>query len=290
MAIRYHYCNKDTFNKIISNKTLRFSDIRQSNDRDEMIMLLKKFEGIGSLSDYFNHEDHDYYKESEEFLKWITEEMACFASCLSVGSDKLSQWERYGDKCKGFAIGFNEEKLQSYVNKIDNILEEYDPKMKKENIIDLDGNLNFAKIIAKKVTYEKLRDSVDVVELNQMLFDMKYLESCAFTKHIGFREEKEFRIALIVGKQRGKQKLDFLEKELDAYVDNYVINRPNIIDYIDFKFPIDIIDEIYIGPLNDMSEKQLEKKLDKFNVSCKIIKSKIPYSPKRNLKKRKVKN
>lgn len=39
MALNYHYCSEETFNKIISNKTLRLSDMRKSNDFYEMDFL-----------------------------------------------------------------------------------------------------------------------------------------------------------------------------------------------------------------------------------------------------------
>ena len=39
--IVYHYCSLDTFNLIISNKTLRVSDIRKSNDSEELLWYTK---------------------------------------------------------------------------------------------------------------------------------------------------------------------------------------------------------------------------------------------------------
>lgn len=40
MATVYHYCNSSIFDEIITNKTLRLSDIRNSNDKYEMSLFL----------------------------------------------------------------------------------------------------------------------------------------------------------------------------------------------------------------------------------------------------------
>lgn len=38
----YHYCSWEAFEKIIANKTIRFSDVMKSNDSEEIIYLFKQ--------------------------------------------------------------------------------------------------------------------------------------------------------------------------------------------------------------------------------------------------------
>jgi hypothetical protein len=91
MATKYHYCEYDTFKKIIGNKTIRLSDIRKSNDLYEMNLFLKQHEGTGDLSEYVDNKDGGFWKDLEKYMMYITNDTECLASCLSIGSDRLSQ-------------------------------------------------------------------------------------------------------------------------------------------------------------------------------------------------------
>lgn len=267
MATRYHYCNYNTFKKIIEKKTLRLSDIRKSNDSYEMILFLKQHEGTGSLSDYFN--DGGFWRNIEKKMMKITNDTECFASCLSIGSDRLSQWERYGDKCKGLAIGFNEEKLQSYIALV------------ADSLSNSNKSADFSylpKLVAKKITYKKLLSSSCPSVMVDKFKDMKkYFVECAFTKDKGFSEEKEFRIALMFS----KEELDFLDDNFKEYIGENGFNNLYERKYIDLKIPANTIEAVYIGPLNDISIDMIKKELKTNEVYCKVKKSTIPYNPSR---------
>lgn len=269
MSIRYHYCSYETFKAIISNKTLRLSDIRKSNDKYEMILLLKEHRGIGNLSKYVNYKDDGFWENLESYMTEITNNTECFASCLSIGSDKLSQWERYADKCKGLAIGFNEKKLQSYILKIANEISEFNQSINEFNYINL---------IAKKITYKKLLTTISYPSdfADNFSKGNAYFEDCAFTKHYGFREEKEFRIALIFSKTN----TEFVNNKFKEY---FINNGCDFFgrEFLDLKFPKDIIEEIYSGPLNEISDKEVSDHLKKNEIFCRVKKSMIPYSPNR---------
>lgn len=270
MAIVYHYCDHDTFTKIIKNKTLRLSDIRKSNDLYEMNLFLKQHQGIGDLSEIANHQDDGFWKSLEEYMKLMTDQTECFASCLSCGSDRLSQWERYGGSCAGLALGFNKEKLQDYIDKLGKSLKEKD---------------TFAKLVAKKVTYKKLAKYSYPSEMVDKFHDIiNYLEECSFTKHYGFKEEKEFRIALMFY----KDKKDFLLGDFLNYIDknefnskSYETTENGTRDHIDLVFNHTLIDEVYIGPLSTFAEEDIRAELRNRGINCRVKKSEIPYDPKR---------
>lgn len=272
MATRYHYCSYEIFKKIITNKTLRLSDMRQSNDLYEMNLFLKQHEGIGSLSSYYDdNADNGFWRDLERYMIEITNNVECFASCLSIGADKLSQWERYGDKCKGLAIGFSEEKLQSYIYSLANILSDFNKN---------DDCLNFVKLSGEKISYKKLLSVSYPHEIWEKCGnEMNYFKECAFTKDIGFREEKEFRLALIFS----KDKKDFLEKGFDKYVKDKNLDDSDSKNkrYIDLEFKSDIIQEVYIGPLSELLENEIKNMLTNNGINCTIKKSTIPYNPSR---------
>jgi hypothetical protein len=96
---------------------------------------------------------------------------------------------------------------------------------------------------------------------------------CAFTKHIGFREEKEFRVALIFNKDNAK--IDILNKFIEK-ADLQSDKR-----YIDLKFENNMIQEVYIGPLSSHSEDEITDELKKNKIQCRVKKSIIPYNPSR---------
>jgi hypothetical protein len=232
--------------------------MRKSNDRYEMSLFIKQYEGIGRLSEYVNNYDNNFWEKLEKKMIQITDNLECFASCLSIGSDKLSQWERYGDKCKGFAIGFSEKRLQSYINNLDDILS--------------NNSNNYMTLLSRKVKYKKILSSFCPSEMVDKYQDiMNYIMECAFTKHIGFREEKEFRVALIFNKDNAK--IDILNKFIEK-ADLQSDKR-----YIDLKFENNMIQEVYIGPLSSHSEDEITDELKKNKIQCRVKKSIIPYNP-----------
>ena len=281
MAIIYHYCNYETFKKIITNKTLRLSDIRKSNDKYEMDLFLKQHEGAKEIPEDSSRINTDYWKMLIEEIDRVTNEMRCFASCLSVGADKLSQWERYGDNCKGVAIGFNKEKLINHIEKV------------AESLSGNNSDDIVPKIVAEKVTYKKLKYFFWFNDIHKQYKQIRenplnYYKECAFTKHIGFWEEKEFRIALLFKKGGNK----FLDGDFlnhigmnENNVKSYKISEKSEEhekEYIDLKFPESLIEEVYIGPLGkaeggEDTRKLIIKDLWENGIRCKTKQSEIPY-------------
>ena len=258
MPIRYHYCSIETFEQIIKNRTLRLSNIRNSNDLTEMEWFTKQYEGMSNIfKQFWAPEYENSWENLEKHMETITKNTACFATCFSIGADKLSQWERYGDKCKGVAIGFEEKDLNSYVQDLCSVIE--------YECIDKE-KFSFVKLIAKKINYKKKIYVGHPHDLCAQYRDpLNYLINCAFTKDSGFSEEREFRIALILG--NCAETSHIIDENLKRVNDGY----------FDLKFDLSFIKEIYLGPLCEKTEEYIRKQ----HTSCEIKKSYTPYSPKR---------
>lgn len=128
----YHYCSLDTFNLIISNKTLRVSDISKSNDSEELKWISNKISSTvinciirdKILCQKYNIDD-EKINIIKSRLKRTTDSvfvnnsrnMLSLACCFSEVGDLLSQWRGYANDGNGVSIGFNKEilmRLNSY--------------------------------------------------------------------------------------------------------------------------------------------------------------------------------
>lgn len=109
----YHYCNVETFFKIIQNHTLRLSDIEKSND------FMEKKWAIQQSLDYIerNLSNPAYPCSQKPELasqllgsmeqQFRTYNMMILACCFSSERDSLSQWRGYGDNGCGVSIGID---------------------------------------------------------------------------------------------------------------------------------------------------------------------------------------
>lgn len=116
----YHYCSEETFKSIIVSKTLWLTKIIKSNDYEEVLrtydiiwpqiynQLLLRFDGNTDkirLLEQINQQIQIDKKDSPD------EQMNPFGVCFTVNRDLAQNWNEYGDKSKGLAIGFSEELL-----------------------------------------------------------------------------------------------------------------------------------------------------------------------------------
>ena len=130
----YHYCSLDTFFSIITNKTLRLSDVAKSNDNLEVMWLkkimTKMMEKENMSYEFFNDKikkaySLEKYKEklmekTDKFFEQREIKSKFFAICFSgmESEDMLSQWRGYGDDGKGVAIAFDEDIIKKTRKKI----------------------------------------------------------------------------------------------------------------------------------------------------------------------------
>lgn len=123
-GIVYHYCSLDTFFKIVTNHTIRASNIRKSNDYYEIIGCVDSF-NIAMKRACIKYMDEN--PDNESFKKFFmpkgmkkididdivhsaidNESCTYYCACFSTQKDLLSQWITYADDGRGVAIAFKE--------------------------------------------------------------------------------------------------------------------------------------------------------------------------------------
>ena len=110
--VLYHYTSFGTLNEILRHNSLRASDLRYLNDKNEFKIWFNAFDNVMMAM-----KQKDDYLFFASFLDSIKKEIDTYrdyysyVTCFSHERDLLSQWEMYGDKCKGIAIGFDKNEL-----------------------------------------------------------------------------------------------------------------------------------------------------------------------------------
>lgn len=127
MNLLYHYAANQKGFGILNDKEIRLSDIRKSNDYDEMILFFPdvldeilrvytddpfdfKFDGQNgkvALSKLIESTSYMIYTEIENggFTNFVV--------CFSEKPDLLSQWRGYANNGQGICIGFSKELLMN---------------------------------------------------------------------------------------------------------------------------------------------------------------------------------
>lgn len=109
--IVYHYCSVETFFNIITNHTLRLSDIEKSNDFMEKKWAIQQC--LLHIERNLNNPVYPCSKQPELAADLLDEMRRQFeryntmilAVCFSAERDLLSQWRGYGDNGYGVCIG-----------------------------------------------------------------------------------------------------------------------------------------------------------------------------------------
>ncbi|MDO4173229.1 MAG: DUF2971 domain-containing protein [Eubacteriales bacterium] len=107
----YHYCSVETFFHIISNHTLRLSDIEKSNDFMEKKWTIQQC--LQHIRNNINNPDYPCSKQPKLAASLLQEMERQFhhyntmilAACFSSKRDLLSQWRGYGENGYGVCIG-----------------------------------------------------------------------------------------------------------------------------------------------------------------------------------------
>lgn len=278
--ILYHYTSFNTLNEILIHNSLRASNIRFLNDKNEFKIWFNVFDNVFSAM----KQKEDYLSFSS-FLETIKKEIysyhkySTFVTCFSHERDLLSQWEMYGDKCQGIAIGFDKKELI-------HLMFEYNKKrLNMESTFPglLQGSVeyNYEMVCkdAMKMTKDLVKsflesgESIEGFTDNEMKYHFK--EKCMRVfmrlqdaKDASFYAEKEFRLYWNQDEQI---------KEVKTFS-----RKTRIVPYVSLtceeKLPIK---EILIGPALDEPETRINEikyVLKGFGYpDINVEQSKIPY-------------
>lgn len=278
----YHYCSLDVFDKIISNKTLRMTDVGCMNDSGEVVHIVPAVKRI--LSEYFKDYSEDRVTVAIELAIKHTlgpdrGNFIALATCFSDNPDVLSQWRGYGNDGMGVSIGFDRSVLkqiaQSYdlldFSKVHYTQKAQESFIKKSMVraINTLQNMRINSDAALRITIQTVVDYI-------------IQQGGVFFKRSEFSEEKESRLALTACSSfGGLTTLDhpilMINDEHSVYsvVGNdlisltdlsYFLRSNSMVKYIDLDFSKvadKLIKKITVGPKSPVSESDIRFMLKK---------------------------
>ncbi|WP_082572420.1 DUF2971 domain-containing protein [Brevundimonas sp. Root1423] len=245
-GVLYHYCSSDTFHAIVTNKTIRSSDLSKMNDFRELswgLDLAKDeiSEHRGIISDNLSDlllDRVDYVNKNARLL----------ISCFSLEGDILSQWRAYAEDAKGFSIGFDSAKISKCLGKMGKVLyKEEEQRAELKNRLINGGNL-----------FHQCPES----QKNKMALRIatQLLTAACYMKNSAFSEEKEVRSTRAVVYIESEKGFDISSpggKEIDI---KFSIRGGQLVPYADRTFgdQSGAIKKVILGPKNSNSESDVK--------------------------------
>lgn len=265
--ILYHYCQADSFDKIISNRAVRLTDVRKSNDYGEVVgagdVILKLFCNIcqSYLTDQQIPEER--FSPAERYVKsaYVRHCQICYwlAFCLTSLEDNLGQWREYGRNA-GYAIGFDAEYLRRKAE--EHRCYHFSPIIYWE-ANDIKNFYSIAEDLMRTLirTEEraglnnrsgKLRPDVKQ-EINQWLY--RVIDKMPFYKSKDFEAEKETRFCYV--RTVFPQQFDCISPESSLNNFDCMINGTEAKMYLTFPFDPEAVKAIWIGPKVNVSVNEM---------------------------------
>ena len=278
----YHYCSVNTFYAIISNQTIRLSDVSKSNDSLEILWIvsfikdvigqqynclnenIKRIISMGYYNQKIDEKVKLYFEQDELKNKFY---FICFSE--SESRNFLSQWRGYGDNGNGVAIGISEyvlNKIKDSVQKYEYDLEEsyilydkviYDSEEQKERIKE-SVQYFWEKLNQEFYQNEETRNKDDLIKIafEEILLKCfsKLYQEALFMKNPFFAEENESRLVMYVGEDLNKER----KRDFSISDKKYYIRDNQIVSYYEIEFGKSVelkrrlLGEIVLGPKNRM--------------------------------------
>lgn len=247
MTTYFHYTSLNTFLQIIQNRSVRFTEIRRSNDSLEGTFFVQSFESLLSHLKYPEY----FINACAHILNRFLNIYSYYGMCLTSEADDLSQWRAYGQNGRGVSIGFDLEKLYDCAKKTKLSIgtKSIEIRYGKEAILEWFEDLNsvFSEldigsekdwVDPEKIFIDKdpkFKNFVDALEI--------FSRHCFDVKNEVFRAEKETRIV--------QETVFTFSNGLRFYERN-----GRIIPYYDVEITPECIDVIVIG--NDVQATSSE--------------------------------
>lgn len=297
-----HYCNKDTLEKIVDNKCLRFTDIAYLNDftefKDAINILkylienesysteFKKFiinSGIISeLEDYvqaYSYKTHMLSEGQVQQIKYST-----YTCSFSMEQDSLMMWNYYGKSANGVNVFFDhvwnifEEIKDTNVNS-GQVLSNNIGIFHGRIIYDNDEKMSVVSALLKDI-YGLYTEKKDKLEKYKTFILSAFKESFnlmrSFFKNSCFHDEREYRVMLKIPESILK------DEQNPSSIVRKGINEENSKPYIDYRIDLNSIMTIVLNPYarNESSDKNILeiKEIFKRNSidDIKVVYSNIP--------------
>ena len=268
----YHYCSLDTFLKIITSGKIWLSDVRKSNDRQELthlksecaIQLLKaQTEYIERYSEEtgFEYDFREMDKINDLAKSFVgVNIMITWVFCLSEECDLLSQWRGYADNGAGICIGFDYD----YLNQINLLAQKDKARMFCLRPIEY-GRESAIEYFASQLDIENIPMDFDVFKQTCRTALFSTFSEAPFYKNESFSEEKEWRIALTHIPECMKE-LANKENLTGSIVDyfkfgnsGYVVRDNQLVSHVELIFSKikNAVKEVIIGPKCNMTPAEM---------------------------------
>ena len=106
----FHYTSINTLYSIISNQELWFSNLKNSNDPNEVCSTSEQY------NEYIDNLGINPYHKTPLVLSKNKVMGSPYGLSLTTLDDNLTQWERYGDNLKGVSIVFDVDFIQNFLH------------------------------------------------------------------------------------------------------------------------------------------------------------------------------
>ena len=288
----FHYTSINSLYSIISNQELWFSNLKNSNDPNEICLTCEQY------SEYIDNLGIDPYHGTPLILSKNKVMGSPYGISLTTSEDNLTQWERYGDSLKGVSIVFDIDFIQNYLNENYHFNFYFD-KMK---YTEYDKKSLIMKNVNSMPTFENYEWKKDW-PFCALFFLIHFSEARALFKAKDFIDENEYRLffdpieykfyhdAICLFNFEGAEKIVNDSKEAYTYTKDvvhfleqdkkYALMRNGINSYLKLDLNLfgkdrdKIIREIKIGPKCTQDEEELFDFLFQYGYSPVITKSKI---------------
>lgn len=230
----YHYCSCETLMSILSNKTIRMSNIRKSNDFNEIVAFLNIFRSaLKTACNKFLKENPDTHPFVEFYENMnfdnvasaiLNDSICYYATCFSEDGDLLSQWRGYAEDATGVSIGFNSDYI---INWADNKRFKYmEINYDKQDAFETQVCYILKELGKTKATMDRngyLEPSYYENAINIVI--NTFLYNAVFYKDASFSEEKEWRVVFYPLR---KTQNYFIQQNFDqSYIDQLFYDKMN---------------------------------------------------------------
>lgn len=282
-SMLYHYCDAYALESIIRNNEIWLSPFVYSNDTNEGRACREALRKLAAETNLSSASLDGFFS----FVEASGEALGCYGLSLSERGDVLSQWRGYAADGAGFAIGFDDKKLDAlpavYTRDPDEVPSgpelklhkvEYDPEASVERLRSLFNSLR-GHIEARYEGAHGPHDEVPIgcpkrtaahyAIISTLLRDTGTLFSI---KGPAFEEEHEWRLSAAV--------------LANAPVFKYRVSRGMLVPYIPYALPnlksgMNPISEVVIGPRNPTNKRVVEMLLRQHGLDVKVRHSIATY-------------
>ena len=269
----YHYTSLPAFESIIHNKTLRFSNRHYLNDYSEgkyvLDLCIKHIDEICPDDDTykakFNAKCNDLKEKMEDNIFNV------YIACFSTKKDSLIMWNYYSQN-GGLCLEFNNKTMtENMYNKLTSTNKKQFVFQYGLVIYEKERQLEIIKNIVEQF-YNKYKQSIR----NDWIFCtlQKIIFYGAFFKHVGFSDEREYRIAFDLAADNGT--FYAIEENNEKCIMRLQNRHGMIVPYVDLSFEADTLKGVMISPLASIDKNKLKSWMPEEFKDIDIRNSEIP--------------